>query len=337
MNANRIATCFAALVAFVAWPAAQAQLFRAYVSSTGLDTNPCSLQQPCRLLPAALTVVADGGEIWMLDSANYNTSQVNVTKSVTILATPGAVGSVVATGGGSAMDINGAGIKVSLRNLVVTHLTSSMQGISFSQGTQLGVSDCEITNVQGSGIYANASGAAVAVRNTVIRGPGGSSAGVQAVGNVVVSLDNVHVKGHQVGVYGQGGASIVVTNSVLSGNITGAEALAQGGVTTRLTVAHSTVSGNVEGIRGQTNTAADTVTVTVRDVALTHNTTAAISAYETASSSLTMLIDGNLLAENNVGIAVNAGAPTLYTRNNNTFRFNTPDLSGGSLTNLAAQ
>ena len=35
----------------------------------------------------------------MLDSANYNTGPVNVTKSVTILAVPGALGSVVATGG----------------------------------------------------------------------------------------------------------------------------------------------------------------------------------------------------------------------------------------------
>jgi hypothetical protein len=33
----------------------------------------------------------------MLDSANYNVGQVNITKSVTILAVPGVVGSVVAT------------------------------------------------------------------------------------------------------------------------------------------------------------------------------------------------------------------------------------------------
>ena len=175
MNANRIVACLTALVAFVACPTAQAQLFRAYVSSTGLDTNPCSLQQPCRLLPAALTAVADGGEIWMLDSANYNASQVNVTKSVTILALPGAMGSLVATSGGSAILINTAGVKVNLRNLVIVHLTSSAQGISFGSGSQLAVSDCEITNVQGSGIFANAAGGVVVVKNTVIRGPGSSN------------------------------------------------------------------------------------------------------------------------------------------------------------------
>ena len=79
---------------------AQAQIFRAYLSSEGLDTNACTLPAPCRLLPAALTAVANGGEIWMLDSANYNTGQVNIAKSVTILAVPGALGSVVECVGG---------------------------------------------------------------------------------------------------------------------------------------------------------------------------------------------------------------------------------------------
>jgi hypothetical protein len=36
-------------------------LFRAYLASDGLDTNPCSVVAPCRLLPAALAAVADGG------------------------------------------------------------------------------------------------------------------------------------------------------------------------------------------------------------------------------------------------------------------------------------
>src|SRR6185503_13920086 len=70
---------------------AHAQLFRAYLSGSGSDTNPCTLVAPCRLLPAALNAVASGGEIWMLDSANYNSSTVNITKSVSILAIPGVV------------------------------------------------------------------------------------------------------------------------------------------------------------------------------------------------------------------------------------------------------
>src|SRR4051794_14557867 len=70
-------------------------IFRAYLSVNGNDMNACTLPAPCRLLPAALAAVDAGGEIWMLDSANFNTSLVSVTKSVTILAIPGQLGSLV--------------------------------------------------------------------------------------------------------------------------------------------------------------------------------------------------------------------------------------------------
>ena len=89
-----------ALVTLFLSPDAHALLFRAYVASDGNDANPCTLAAPCRLLPAALTAVASGGEIWMLESANYNTATVNINKSVSILAVPGAVGSIVATARG---------------------------------------------------------------------------------------------------------------------------------------------------------------------------------------------------------------------------------------------
>lgn len=79
---------FALAALLLASASTQAQLFRAYVSGSGNDANPCTLQSPCRLLPRALQAVADGGEIWMVGSANYNTSTVVVTKSVRILAIP---------------------------------------------------------------------------------------------------------------------------------------------------------------------------------------------------------------------------------------------------------
>ena len=69
--------------------------FRAYLSVNGNDANPCTVGSPCRLLPAALAAADPEGEVWMLDSANFNIGPVIITKSVTILAVPGALGSVV--------------------------------------------------------------------------------------------------------------------------------------------------------------------------------------------------------------------------------------------------
>jgi len=72
MILTRITRLGRALVILLAvlWGPAHAQLFRAYLAIGGSDSNPGTLPAPCRLLPAALNAVADGGEVWMLDSAN---------------------------------------------------------------------------------------------------------------------------------------------------------------------------------------------------------------------------------------------------------------------------
>jgi hypothetical protein len=124
---------------------ADAQLFRSYLSVAGNDANPCTLPAPCRLLPAALAAVADGGEIWMLDSANYNTGPVAIIKSVSILAAPGVVGSVLANGG-DAIDIATAGVNVALRNLVIVPFPGGggTSGIVMTNGATLTVDNCLI-------------------------------------------------------------------------------------------------------------------------------------------------------------------------------------------------
>lgn len=112
------------LVLVVLSAAAQALPFRVYLASDGKDTNPCSVDAPCRLLPAALEAVADGGEIWMKDSANYG-SNVTIGKSVTILAVPGALGSIVTRDLADAVTISADGLKVAMRNLTVVGSTDS--------------------------------------------------------------------------------------------------------------------------------------------------------------------------------------------------------------------
>jgi len=49
------------IVALCTASVANAAVFRAYLSFNGNDANPCSIQLPCRLLPAALAAVHDGG------------------------------------------------------------------------------------------------------------------------------------------------------------------------------------------------------------------------------------------------------------------------------------
>ena len=312
---------------------AQAQLFRAYLESTGSDANPCTLQQPCRLLPAALTAVADGGEIWMLDSANYNTSLVNINKSVTILAVPGALGSVV-TNGSNALQVSGVDIEVALRNLVIVHLGTSAHGIHFTAGASLNVADCEIRNMEAIAINAAAPNSVVSISNTVIRG---SSNGISVNGAVTATLDRVQVSGANYGVFANNGARVYVRDSVLAGNSFGVVA---NSVPTpvRVAVSRTVLNGNATGVYAVAGGAGGSAEVLVSESTLTNQSGTAIWAAEVdPSASATITADSNWITENGTGFLLGAGPPVIYTRGNNTLLFNLTNVSGGALTALATQ
>jgi hypothetical protein len=168
-----IRRCLALLATALAFApaAADAQLFRAYLTVDGLDTNPCNLTQPCRLLPAALAAVADGGEIWMLDSANYNTGPVSIAKSVKILAVPGVLGSIVALGG-NAINIATAGVSVTLRNLNIAPFSPANaihHGVRMTNGAQLALENVHVLDfVSGRGVWVSTP-AKVSVLDSVFR------------------------------------------------------------------------------------------------------------------------------------------------------------------------
>jgi hypothetical protein len=244
--ASRLAIAVAGMVVLTG--TAHAQMFRSYLSVNGNDTNPCTVAAPCRLLPAALSAVADGGEVWMLDSANFNTTTVNVSKSVTILAVPGAVGSIVANGtGATAMSINPSGVKVALRNLVIGAVATApgSDGVVFLNGLSLSIEDCLFQNLQGSAVKVLSGGNAT-VRNSVFRNNAvgfevqsgkATIAGSQFYGN------NEGVLAH--GLLGGNTVTIGVTDSTISGSQQGVHANGELNSTTlkilltRTTVEHS--------------------------------------------------------------------------------------------------
>jgi hypothetical protein len=303
-----------------------AQLFRAYVSGHGNDANPCTLPAPCRLLPAALNAVQDGGDIWMLDSANYNTGTVNVAKSVSILAVPGVMGSLVATGGGDAILVNTSGVEVSLRNLVIVQLGTSANGIEFTQGHSLTVGGSEISNIAGNGIVVTAPGATLVVADTVIRNSGLSAIDVESGS---AAIDRVRIMGGNTGVQAGPGGLVSVAESLISGAAIGAQAL--GSPATRLSLDRTRISGATFAVSAETSLASDVVQVTVSRSVLTQSSLAAVNLNYAASSTLSVIADDNVIAKNFIGFNFENGG-TVYTRGNNTLLFNTNDLSGGSLT-----
>jgi hypothetical protein len=271
---------FAFLAALLLCGPAQALLFRAYLASDGNDANACTLPAPCRLLPAALATVADGGEIWMLDSANFNTMPVNVTKSVTILAIPGAVGSVLAIGG-DAFVINTGGVSVTLRNLVLVPFPGGggTNGINMTAGAALTLEGCLIASMPQSGIFVGTA-ASVRITDTTIR-------------------DNTSY-----GVYLKDGAKATITRATISGNqISGV--YVQGltaATTTTADVADSTLDANANGLLEVSNNASATVKVSVQGSRIVRNAGAGLHAESTAGAAVTMSASNNIVSNNNSGI-----------------------------------
>jgi len=283
---------------------AQAQLFRAYLASDGNDANPCTLQAPCRLLPAALNAVASGGEIWMLDSANYNTATVNIAKSVSILAIPGAVGSIVAQNGGPAFWITDG--TVALRNVVigpVAGATPGTHGVHVTGGG-LTIENSLITNLPNDGVRVE-TGGVLRMTQTTLRNNLGWAVRLLNGGAADIAASQM-LQNASGGVSAGGDMNVTtasVSDSVISGGMNGIECSATIGGTTHIAVTRSTITRAFRGLNCG------------------------------GSGNNSIYIGSNLIAHN---VEPWSAGCSIYSAGNNQFNHNGPS-SGGPLTLLPLQ
>ena len=268
---------------------AHAQAFRAYVASYGVDTNPCTVTAPCRLLPAALNAIASGGEVWMLDSANYNSGTVTITKDANILAIPGAVGSIVAFGGGPAVIVNSA-LSVSFKNVSISNNVTNpgTDGIQITTGT-LNVQDSSFA-VAGIAINVNGS-AQVSVHNSVFRN---SYRGLLIQGGAAVDISNSKFASvsYAIVAFASGTTNTVanVRDCAIANATSGVVAIGASGATVRMAAYNTTVSNSSYAFASQSTGA----TLSVANSAATMS---AYGMYQTAPAVLESL--GNNLVRDN--------------------------------------
>src|SRR2546430_10596461 len=100
------------------------QANRTFVSGVGDDLNPCSRTAPCKTFAGAISKTANGGEIDALDPGGFGA--VTITKSITIDGN-GTFASILAAGT-NGVNINGAGITVTLRGLSINGAGTGLVG-----------------------------------------------------------------------------------------------------------------------------------------------------------------------------------------------------------------
>jgi hypothetical protein len=150
-----------------ATPAAAAQ--RTFVRSDGIDSNPCTLQQPCRGFAAAIALTDPDGEVVVLDSAGYGS--VTVTKAVSIIAPPGVHASISVFAAQDGVTVNvGATDKVALRGLAINGQGGN-RGIVVVAAGEVHIEQCTIANMATHGIEIDG-GTRIHVRGSVIRSNG---------------------------------------------------------------------------------------------------------------------------------------------------------------------
>lgn len=254
MRIQALLMAFTALAAVPQGPAlATAQ--RTFVAPTGSDANPCSIGAPCRSFGAAITQTNAGGEIVVQDSAGYG--RVTIDKSVSIVAPAGVYAGISVFAGTNGVDILTPGLTVTLEGLSING-QGGQWGIYMNAASTLSVARCGLSGMNYSGLYVDAAGAKVSVRDSVARGNGAS--GFVFVSAGAATLEHVQADDNQVagvGVYQ--GASVTIRGSTFARNAKGIDVVSAGGtnVATYLHASDVVISNSsqygIYGIAAHTN------------------------------------------------------------------------------------
>jgi hypothetical protein len=242
----------------LALPAHAGTLTRTFVSAAGLDTNPCTVTQPCRTFAAAYAATAANGIVSVLDPAGYGS--LTITGPITIDGNGWAA--ITAPNGGSGITVSaGANDFVHLRGLTVDSGGGpNTTGITFFSGSALIIDDCVVRNMlfEGLDFRSNASTMqTLAVSNSHFNGNGGRGISISTMssGTITASIDKTEFANNTVGLVasGTGGTGLIdvaVTDSVAANNAgTGFVVQSNGAHSaTNLTLTRSQAAGNTVGV-----------------------------------------------------------------------------------------
>ena len=192
-----------------------------WVSTKGNDGNSCSYAAPCRTFAGALSRIASGGEIDVLDSGDFG--PVTINKSVSLISAS-LLGGIHA-GTGNAITINaGPNDKVVLRGLTLDGLGTGSSGVSFLSGGSLYIEGCTINNFLWGVDFAPTNGSGeLWVTDSIVRNNGfASGGGVHLIATTgpafVASIDGLRAEGNGAGVKAESRGTVTIRNSLSASN-----------------------------------------------------------------------------------------------------------------------
>jgi hypothetical protein len=340
------------LMAAVGTQHARAASLTTYVASYGADTNEsvnCVQATPCRTFRGALAVTSPGGDVIVIDSANYGTAQIS--QSVSIIAPEGVFAGVEFRVGSGIVVTNGSG-SVTLKGLTFLVLP-------VPNGTHPGASGLVVGNFNGSvvvqdcnfsGFYpssAGVGGMAIQISGTTNIAPvqaqiidtviHDGASGIVLTGSVAASvshlrMSNLSTYGVYVADQGNGETDVSVSDAEWSGpSLAGGNAFQVDAYSdsAQLYIDHTVMTGGSKGVYAVSSGALAYVTVTGSTLSKTG------VGLSTAGGSAEITFSDSTLNANSNG-ASNVAGGTLNTAGNNLFVGNGFNVAG-SLTRVALQ
>lgn len=314
---------------------------RTFVASWGDDTNPCTLQSPCRSFAPAIAAANAAGEVVVLDSAGYG--PFTVTKSISIIAPPGVYAGMSPTVGTDGVTVAaGSGDEVVLRGLSING-QGGTRGIVINSGGEVHIEQCTISGMSQSGIEI-AGGGEVQVRSSIVRSNASDGLSLNASTTKVRVVESQFARnsGHGIRVVAgtldasriaaDGNAlsgvivaspppgapgSVTLSDSVLSGNANAGAAIqiTSGGSNGRLSIVRSTSTRNGTDGYSATSAGGGTALLSVTDSAAAEN---AYSGLNVSGSAVYAVISRSTLVANGTYDYVQAGSTILRSTGNNT-------------------
>jgi large repetitive protein len=278
-----------------------AVLTRTFVSSSGVDSNPCTISEPCASFAAAYSAVLTNGIVAALDPGKYG--PLTITYPVTINGNGWAA--ITGTAQGSGIIINAGSGNVVLTGLEVDGAGAAYNGIVFNSGSSLTVDNCIVKDfisnngTSGNGIMIAPTFGTIdfTIVNTIAVNNG--SAGIHylpasGLAAAIGAIDRVTATNNVIGIAvdlsaaSGGSAAVTISNSVANNNSSDGIVTASATGTVIVTVDRDQISGNGTGVGVGANT-----TVLLSRSVIAKNTTYGISNSGTAGSSADNRIAGN--------------------------------------------
>ena len=257
---------------------AQAQngsLPRSFVSSSGLDSNPCTITEPCATFAHAYTAVGANGVVAALDPGKYG--PLTITGPVTINGNGWAA--ITEPAGSNGITITAASGNVTLKGLEIDGAGAGSSGVTLNSALSgdlnLSILGCVISNSTGTGIAivpTASSGSPLLNLLMTNTSSFNNMTGISIVpsGNASVAgtITGMNVANNSNNGFNIGGSSaLAIVNSLASQNSN--DGINATGGNTTVTLKGSTVVNNIVGV----NIASGATVVSYGNNAITGNQT----------------------------------------------------------------